>query len=439
MPHALKTIRLTAAEALVRFLVAHKVETPSGKVPLFGGVFAVFGHGNVVGLGETLYRYRELLPTYRAHNEQAMAHTAIAYAKAHFRRRMMAVTSSIGPGATNMVTAAATAHVNRLPLLLLPGDVFASRAPDPVLQQVEDFADGTLSASDCFRPVSRYFDRIMRPEQLVKALPQALHVLTDPALCGPVTLSLPQDVQTMAFDFPDELFREKTVRFRAPPPDEGELAEAVQVLRGAKRPLIIAGGGVLYAEGWDALRAFAETHGVPVAETMGGKSALPWDHPLQAGTIGHTGGPAANELAREADVVLAVGTRLNDFSTGSHSLFPQAQLIGLNVNGFDAVKWHALPLVADARLGLDALRSRLEGFRADPAWTSKTRQLSDAWREAVQGLTSRKDVKLPYDADVIGAVQRTARRSPVEDIVVTAGGTIPNELEKLWRAGVPGG
>jgi 3D-(3,5/4)-trihydroxycyclohexane-1,2-dione acylhydrolase (decyclizing) len=440
MPHdAMKTVRLTTAEALVRFLIAQQVPMPGGTVPLFGGVFAVFGHGNVAGLGETLYRYRSVLPTYRAHNEQAMGHTAIGYAKAHFRRRMMAVTSSIGPGATNMVTAAATAHVNRLPLLLLPGDVFASRAPDPVLQQVEDFSDGTLSASDCFRPVSRYFDRITRPEQLVKALPQALNVLTDPALCGPVTLSLPQDVQSMAFDFPEELFAPRTVRFRAPPPDEGELASAVEVLRAAKRPLVIAGGGVLYAEGGDALRAFAEAHGVPVAETMGGKSALAWDHPLQAGTIGHTGGPAANELAREADVVLAVGTRLNDFTTGSHSLFPQARLIGLNVNGFDALKWRALPLVADARLGLDALRSRLEGYRADPGFTDRARALCDGWREQVLALTSRKDVRLPYDADVIGAVQRTARRSPVEDIVVTAGGTIPNELEKLWRAAVPGG
>ncbi|HUK66603.1 MAG TPA: thiamine pyrophosphate-dependent enzyme, partial [Anaeromyxobacteraceae bacterium] len=273
----------------------------------------------------------------------------------------------------------------------------------------------------------------------VKALPHALHVLTDPALCGPVTLSLPQDVQSMAFEFPSELFAPRTVRFRAPPPDEQELRAAVEVLRAAKRPLVVAGGGVLYAEGWDALRAFAEAHGVPVAETMGGKSALPWDHPLQAGTIGHTGGPAANELAREADVVLAVGTRLNDFTTGSHSLFPKARLVGLNVNGFDALKWHGLPLEADARLGLEALRARLESYRADPGWTARARALCDAWRASVAALTSRKDVSLPYDADVIGAVQRSARRSPVEDIVVTAGGSIPNELEKLWRVAVPGG
>ncbi len=433
-----QTIRMTAAEALVRFLIAQEVELEGGKVPLFGGVFAIFGHGIVAGLGEALYRHREELPTYRAHNEQGMAHVAIGYAKAHLRRRMMAVASSIGPGATNMVTAAATAHVNRLPLLLLPGDVFASRAPDPVLQQVEDFGDGTVSASDCFRPVSRYFDRITRPEQLVKALPSALRVLTDPALCGPATLSLPQDVQTMAYDYPAELFERRTVHFRAPPPDAHELAEAIALLRRARRPLVISGGGVLYARGWEALRTFAEAHGVPVAETMGGKSALGWDHPLQTGTIGHTGVPAANELAREADLVLAVGTRLNDFTTGSHSLFPQAKLVGLNVNGFDAVKWHALPLVADARLGLEALHAGLVGWRADEAWSARARKLCDAWRETVSALTAPREVPLPYDADVIGAVQRTAG-SPAEDIVVTAGGTIPNELEKLWRAAVPGG
>ena len=439
-PQPMKTLRLTAAEALVRFLAAQQVETPAGRLPLFGGVFAIFGHGIVAGLGESLYRHREALPTYRAHNEQGMAHAAIAFAKANFRRRMMAVASSIGPGATNMVTAAATAHVNRLPLLLLPGDVFASRAPDPVLQQVEDFDDGTVSASDCFRPVSRYFDRITRPEQLVKALPAALRVLTDPALCGPVTLSLPQDVQTMAFDYPAELFERRTVRFRAPPPDEGELAEAVEALRAARRPLIVAGGGALYSDrATGALRAFAEAHGVPVSETMGGKSALPWDHPLQAGTIGHTGGPAANDLAREADLVLAVGTRLNDFTTGSHSLFPQARLVGLNVNGFDAIKWHGLPLVADARLGLEALGAKLAGWRADEGWTARARELAQAWRDAVGVITSRRDAPLPYDGEVIGAIQRGVKDSPATDIVVTAGGTIPNELEKLWRAAAPGG
>jgi 3D-(3,5/4)-trihydroxycyclohexane-1,2-dione acylhydrolase (decyclizing) len=437
----METVRATAAEAVVRFLAAQRVEAPGGEAPLFGGVFAIFGHGNVAGLGEALSRHRAALPTYRAHNEQAMAHAAIAYAKAHFRRRMMAVTTSIGPGATNLVTAAATAHVNRLPVLLLPGDVFASRAPDPVLQQVEDFEDGTVTANDCFRPVSRYFDRITRPEQLSTALPRALRTLTDPARCGPVTLALCQDVQAMAADYPAELFERRTIRFRAPPPDEGELAAAIAAIRSARRPLIVAGGGVLYALATDALRAFAEAFGVPVADTLGGKGALPWDHPLLAGAIGHTGVPAANELARQADLVLAVGTRLGDFATASHTLFPDARVVGLNVSGFDAAKWWSTPLQADARLGLEALRARLaaEGWKASPEWTEQARALAASWRDASLRLTSRRDVKLPYDADVIGAVQRSSERSPHDDIVVNAGGTLPNELQKLWRTSVPGG
>jgi 3D-(3,5/4)-trihydroxycyclohexane-1,2-dione acylhydrolase (decyclizing) len=434
----MKTVRVTAAEAVVRFLAAQRVETPAGEAPLFGGVFAIFGHGIVAGLGEALYRYREVLPTYRAHNEQAMGHVAIGYAKAHFRRRMMAVTSSIGPGATNMVTAAATAHVNRLPLLLLPSDAFASRAPDPVLQQVEGFDDGTLTANDCFRPVSRYFDRIQRPEQLITALPRAIRVLTDPADCGPVTLAFPQDVEAEAFDYPAELFERRTVHFREPPPDQGELARAAEVLRGARRPMIIAGGGVLYGQASEPLRKFAEAHGVPVAETLGGKGALAWDHPLLAGGIGHTGVPAANELAPQADVILAVGTRLGDFATASHTLFPEARVVGLNVAAFDAHKWWSVPLQADARLGLEALEGRLSGWKADPAWTDQARAKCAAWQQAVLRITSRRDAPLPYDGEVIGAVQRH-ERSETDDIVVTAGGTIPNELQKLWRTRVPGG
>ena len=434
----MNTVRLTAAEAVVKFLAAQRVESAAGKVPLFGGVFAIFGHGIVAGLGEALYRYKKELPTYRAHNEQAMAHTAIAYAKAHFRRRMMAVTTSIGPGATNLVTAAATAHVNRLPLLLLPADAFSTRAPDPVLQQVESFGDGTVTANDTFKPVSRYFDRILRPEQLITALPRALRVLTDPAECGPVTLAFPQDVQAMAYDYPAELFVERTVHFRAPPPEEGELSRAVEAIRAAKRPLAIAGGGVIYGEASEALRAFADAFGVPVAETLGGKGALAWDHPLQAGGIGHTGVPAANELAREADLVLAVGTRLGDFATASHTLFPKARVVGLNVAGFDAAKWWSTPLQADARMGLEALRARLGGWRADPAFTEKARALCAAWKETLLKITSRRDPPLPYDGEVIGAVQRF-ERSASDDIVVTAGGTIPNELQKLWRTSVPGG
>src|SRR6185503_6324326 len=281
----------------------------------------IFGHGNVAALGEALWAARDALPTYRAHNEQAMAHAAIAFAKASGRRRMMACTSSIGPGATNMVTAAAVAHVNRLPVLFLPGDVFANRKPDPVLQQVEDFGDGTASANDCFRPVSRYFDRITRPEQLIPALSRTMEVLTDPADCGPVTLALCQDVQAEAYDYPASLIAERVSSQRRIRPDENELAHAVARLREAQNPLIIAGGGVLYSEASSTLAGFAERHSIPVAETQAGKSSLPFLHKLNMGAVGVTGTSAANRLAEEADVILAVGTRLQDFTTGSWALF----------------------------------------------------------------------------------------------------------------------
>ncbi|MDR6381484.1 3D-(3,5/4)-trihydroxycyclohexane-1,2-dione acylhydrolase (decyclizing) [Paraburkholderia caribensis] len=439
------TIRLTAAQAVVRYLAAQRVETEdgTGTEPLFGGVFAIFGHGNVAGLGEALYQYRNELPTYRAHNEQAMAHSAIAFAKAHFRRRMMAVTTSIGPGATNLVTAAALAHVNRLPVLLLPGDVFVSRAPDPVLQQVEDFHDGGISANDAFKPVSRYFDRIVHPAQLLNALPRAIRVLTDAALCGPVTLAMPQDVQAAAYDYPAGFFAPRVVKLHAPAPVEHELDEALAMLRNAKQPMIVAGGGVLYGRATDALKAFATRYGIPVAETQAGKSALAWDDPLNLGSLGVTGSPGANEIAHDADCVLAVGTRLQDFTTGSNTLFTQAQVIGINANAFDAIKHRGCIVQADARLALDALSSRLEGWRADAAWTSRAQQRAGEWRDIVQKLThAPQDVAgkrvLPYDADVIGAVQRSSTRSTTDDIVVCAAGTLPAELHKLWRAGRPG-
>ncbi|WP_206955776.1 3D-(3,5/4)-trihydroxycyclohexane-1,2-dione acylhydrolase (decyclizing) [Trinickia acidisoli] len=443
------TIRLTAAQALVRYLAAQHVVDEDGvsTVPLFGGVFAIFGHGNVAGLGEALYQHRDVLPTYRAHNEQAMAHSAIAYAKAHFRRRMMAVTTSIGPGATNLVTAAALAHVNRLPVLLLPGDIFVSRAPDPVLQQVEDFHDGGVSANDTLKPVSRYFDRIVHPAQLLSALPRAIRVLTDAALAGPVTLALPQDVQAMAYDYPRAFFEPRIVRFHAPPPSEDELDAALEALRRASRPVVIAGGGVLYSGGgFDALRRFAERHGIAVGETQAGKGALPWDHPLNAGAVGVTGASAANALAHEADCVIAVGTRLQDFTTGSNTLFAQAHVIGINANAFDALKLHATTILGDARAALDALSERLGGWQASPAWTQRARTLCGAWRETTLARThahgepaTQPAGALPYDADVIGAVQRSGARSPDTDIAVCAAGTLPAELHKLWRAGRPGG
>jgi 3D-(3,5/4)-trihydroxycyclohexane-1,2-dione acylhydrolase (decyclizing) len=435
------TIRLTMAQALIRYLAAQRTVYEGKEVPLFAGVWAIFGHGNVAGVGEALYRHRTELPTYRAHNEQAMAHVAIAYAKAHFRRRMMACTTSIGPGATNLITAAATAHVNRLPVLFLPGDIFVSRAPDPVLQQVEDFADGRASANDCFRPVSRYFDRIVHPAQLADALPRAIAVLTDPAQCGPVTLALPQDVQATAHDYPEVLFAPRVIRVRVVPTSDSEIDAAATVLRAARRPVIICGGGVLYSEGGpQALVHFAEGHGVPLSETQAGKGAVPWDHPLQAGAIGVTGGTAANALAHDADVVLAIGTRLQDFTTGSHSLFPQARLVGINVNPYDASKWRATPVTGDATVTLGALAARLSGWSADAAWTDRATREARAWREFVSGVVDVRDVTpsaLPYEGEVIGAVQRHAR-SAEDDIVVCAAGSLPGELHKLWRASRPG-
>ena len=434
-------VRLTMAQALIRYLAAQRTVQDGREVPLFGGVWAIFGHGNVAGVGEALYRHRAELPTYRAHNEQAMAHAAIAYAKAYFRRRMMACTTSIGPGATNLVTAAATAHVNRLPVLFLPGDIFVSRAPDPVLQQVEDFDDGRVSANDCFRPVSRYFDRIVHPAQLLSSLPRAIAVLTDPALCGPVTLALPQDVQAAAHDYPADFFVARTISVRPLTPQETDLDAAAAALRAAKRPVVVGGGGVLYSEeGAKALERFVEAHGVPVTETQAGKGALPWDHPLQAGPIGVTGGTAANTLAHEADLVLAVGTRLQDFTTGSHSLFPQARLVAINVNAFDAGKWRALPVMGDAAAALGALAPRLSGWAADAAWTARAQREARAWRDIVSDIVGVRDVAppaLPYDGEVIGAVQRYAR-SPEDDIVVCAAGSLPGELHKLWRAARPG-
>lgn len=433
------TVRLTMAQALVRHLAALRVAEEDGTlVPYVGGVWAIFGHGNVAGLGEALAQTRDALPVYRAHNEQAMAHAAIAYGKAHFRRRIMAATSSIGPGATNMVTAAALAHAGRLPVLLLPGDTFASRAPDPVLQQLESFAEGDATANDAFRPVSRYFDRIVRPEQILTALPRAIQVLTDPAQCGPVTLALPQDVQTLAFDCPEDFLQPEPIRIRRPQPDPVELARAIDALRRARRPLIVAGGGVLYSLAGSTLADFAERHGVPVAESQAGKGALSWRHPLNLGAIGVTGSPAANAAAAQADLVIGVGTRLQDFTTGSHSLFGQARLLSVNVQPFDAHKRGGQALVADARDALDRLGAALADWRADAGWTGQACALARDWNARVDTLTTAAPEGLPYDAHVIGAVRDSAADSPGGDIVVCAAGTLPAELHKLWRSGRPG-
>ncbi len=432
------TIRLTMAQALVRALAAQKTEIDGVETPLFGGVWAIFGHGNVAGLGEALAAAGDALPTFRGMNEQAMGLAACAYAKTTRRRRMMAVTSSIGPGATNMVTAAAVAHVNRLPVLFLPGDVFASRRPDPVLQQIEVFADATVSANDCFRPVSRYFDRIARPEQLLAALPRALAVLTDPAECGPVTLALCQDTQAEAFDFPESFFTPRLWVPRRPPPDARELRAAVTAIKAASAPLIVAGGGVHYADATRTLRRFAEDHGIPVAETQAGKSAMPHDHPLNLGAIGVTGTAPANAAAEAADLVIAVGTRLGDFTTGSRALFghPGRRIIGLNIQPFDAAKHFALPLVGDADVTLTLISSHLDNRRAPAAWTEAAIASRAPWHATVAAVTAPGNAELPSDAQVIGAVQRAAGPGT---IVVGAAGGLPGELHKLWNPGAAGG
>jgi 3D-(3,5/4)-trihydroxycyclohexane-1,2-dione acylhydrolase (decyclizing) len=432
-----KTIRLTMAQALTRFLACQMTEIDGKRMPIFGGVWAIFGHGNVAGIGEALYQVREELPTFRAHNEQAMAHAAIAYAKANFRRRVMAATSSIGPGALNMVTAAALAHVNRLPVLFLPGDVFANRIPDPVLQQAEDFSDGTATVNDCFRPVSRYFDRITRPEQIIPALNRAMQVLTDPAECGPVTLALCQDVQAEAYDYPESFVAERVWYQRRPRPDRQELAAAVAALKGAEKPLVIAGGGVLYSQASGELAKLVQGAGIPACETQGGKSSLPDDHPLNMAAVGVTGTSAANRLAEEADVVLAVGTRLQDFTTGSWALFKNSgkTIIGLNTQVFDAGKHWALPLVADATEGLSELRAALEGWKAPAGWTDNATRGKKEWQADAGKVTASTNAAYPSDAQVIGAVQR-AMGSGV--ILLHAAGGLPGELHKLWQAGAPG-
>lgn len=425
-------IRLTAAQATVRWLSAQMTE---GGEPFIAGVWAIFGHGNVAGMGEALHAARDTLPTWRGHNEQGMAHAAIAYAKQMRRTRAMAVTTSIGPGALNMVTAAGVAHVNRLPVLFLPGDVFAGRGPDPVLQQVEDFTDGTVSANDCFRPVSRYFDRITRPEQLLTALPRALRVMTDPADCGPVTLALCQDVQAEGFDWPEDFFAPRVWRIRRPGLDRAEVSRVRDLIRAARRPVIIAGGGVHYSGATATLARFAEATGIPVVETQAGKSALPWDHPLNLGPVGVTGSTSANAICADADVILGIGTRFQDFTTGSWSLFraPGRRLISVNVNAYDAMKHGAEPLNGDADMALAVLLHELRDLRA-PALPLG---LKDAWFALVDPLTAPPGDgnALPTDQQVIGAVQRAA--GP-DTVILSAAGTMPGELHKLWKSPRPG-
>ena len=421
------------AQALVRFLCAQRTDIDGNVVSLFSGVFAIFGHGNVAGLGEAMEDVGDELPVYRGHNEQSMAHAAIAYAKSMRRRRMMACTTSVGPGATNMVTAAALAHVNRLPVLLLPGDTFASRLPDPVLQQVEDFGDPTITANDCFRPVSRYWDRITRPEQLLQSLPQAMSVLTDPADCGPATLALPQDVQAQAWDYPEYFFEPVVHHPLRPAPDERELRSAVAAIRKAERPLIIAGGGVHYSGAARELADFAARHGIPVAETQAGKGCLPWDHDCNAGAIGVTGSSAANALARDADLIIAAGTRLQDFTTGSGLLLGKADtpILTINVARHDLAKRRAMPLRGDIRRCLADIDAALGGRPRSDEWASAATRLMHAWNEDVDRVTADTGKKMPSDAEVLGAVNRQFEKDAT---VVCAAGGLPGELHKLWRA-----
>lgn len=427
----MSTIRLTMAQAVIRYMMAQKVEIDGEIKPMFAGMWAIFGHGNVAGLGEALYHVQDELPTYRAHNEQGMAHAAIAYSKTLNRRQMMACTASAGPGSTNLITAAAVAHVNRLPVLFLPGDTFATRMPDPVLQQVENFHDHTLTSNDCFKPVSRFFDRITRPEQLLTSLPQAMRVLIDPVECGPVTLAMPQDVQTMAFDYPEPFFDEKVHRLRRQAADRDELAAAIALIRQAKKPLVIAGGGAHYSGALAELDTLVSTYHLPAGETQAGKGALPWDHEHNMGTCGVTGAASTNALAAEADLIIAIGTRLGDFASGSRAMInPAAKLLSINVASFDAVKHKGQALVGDARLTLPELTAGLGDWQPEGSWIELAAKRRVEWNHTVDIATTDRGTDLPTDAEVVGAVNRAAGE---RDIVVCAAGGLPGELQKLWR------
>ena len=428
-------VRLTTAQALVRWMTAQRSELLDGSVvPLFPGVFGIFGHGNVLGLATALHQVRAELPTWRGQNEQGMALAAVAYARAMDRRQVMVATSSVGPGALNMVTAAGVAHANRLPVLLLPGDTFAGRAPDPVLQQVEHFDDPTTSVNDAFRPVSRYFDRITKPEQLLATLPQVARVLTDPADCGPVTLALPQDVQAEEYDYPVGLFAERVHRVPRPRPDKFSLADAAAAVRGAARPLLVVGGGVRYSGARAQALAFAEQHGVPVVDTAAGRTLVPHDHRLYGGPLGIIGSSSANTLAAAADVVVAVGTRLQDFTTASWTVFDASvTLVSLNAARFDAVKHAALEVVGDARVSLEELSADLGDWTAPSDWTSRAAGERAGWDRHVDGLRAgvAPDGSLTY-AQVVGVVNDA---SGPDDYVLTASGGMPGELHGGWRTG----
>jgi 3D-(3,5/4)-trihydroxycyclohexane-1,2-dione acylhydrolase (decyclizing) len=436
------TVRLTVAQALVRFLAAQRSERDGVEHKLVEGCFGIFGHGNVAGVGQALLE-AELtdpgaLPYHQARNEQGMVHAATAYARMRNRLSTLACTASVGPGATNMVTGAALATINRLPVLLLPGDVFATRVASPVLQELEQPYAGDLSVNDVFRPVSRFFDRVSRPEQLPAALLAAMRVLTDPVDTGAVTLALPQDVQAEAYDWPVELFARRVWHVARPVPQPAALARAVEVVRSARRPMIVAGGGVIYAEATGALRSFVDATGIPVAETQAGKGSLPYDHPLALGAVGSTGTTAANRMAREADVVIGIGTRYSDFTTASRTVFadPDVRFVNVNVAGLDAVKQAGVAVVADAREALTALTEALTGWSTDPAHRKYARTLASEWDATVSRAYALGHGPLPAQSEVIGVVNEVSRP---RDVVVCAAGSMPGDLHKLWRTRDPKG
>ena len=429
-----ETLRLTMAQAVVRFLTAQYVERDGISQPFFAGCFGIFGHGNVSGMGQALQQYPQLR-YYQTRNEQAMVHTAAAFAKHRNRLQTLVCTSSIGPGATNMITGAATATINRLPVLLLPGDIFARRNVAPVLQQLESEHSQDVSVNDAFRPVSRYWDRINRPDQILTALPEAMRVLTSPAETGAVTLALPQDVQTEAYDYPVELFRQRVWRIPRNRADLNATVAAWQLIRDAKKPMIIAGGGVLYSEATETLRRFVDQSGIPVGETMAGKGSMRYDHPLNLGAVGTTGTSAANLYAQDADLIIGIGTRYSDFTTASKTQFqhPDVRFININVAEFDAYKHHALPLIGDARATLEELMMLMESYsyKLDAGVTQEAKQLHDAWEAEVDRIYAIRNAPLPSQGELIGAVNDLG---DPEAVMVCAAGSLPGDLHKLWRA-----
>ena len=431
-----KTRRLTMGQALVEFLTQQYTSLDGVEQQFFGGVFAIFGHGNVAGLGQALLQAKDRLRCYFPRNEQAMVHTAVGFAKMANRRRTLACASSIGPGATNMLTGAALATINRLPVLLLPGDIFATRGPAPVLQQLESAASQDISVNDCFKPVSRYWDRINRPEQLITALPEALRILTSPAETGAVTICLPQDVQPEAFEYPEALFRKRVWTIARPRPDRTLVREAATWLRSAKTPLIIAGGGAIYSEATDTLARFASATGVAVVETMAGKGAMAFDHPQALGAVGVTGAAGANRLARDADLVIVVGSRLSDFTTASKTAFqhPDVRFINVNVTEFDAAKHQALPLVGDAKATLEEWLPLMEGWRTSARYQERVSREKAEWEQEVDRIYAGNDGPVISQGAAIGLLNEC---TGPRDVIVNAAGTLPGDLHKLWRARDP--